>query len=266
MARSRLSSDRDRRSLQRPDARVLMYQNRSNFSPLSLSPSLWLRGDLGITLNGNDVSAWADQSGNNNHATQSTAGNQPLYVSGAAAFANKPVVRFSVANSDHLIADTLGNLLSGTDKPYTVIMVAKQTSASNYILWSFGNSLVAAGGTCIQMYNELSANSCRVDKVDDLSTASRVSKTSSLTGTAKMQMVAHSGTSFFVRNNATETTSSAQDVGATTLDLFTIGCFRGSNSVEFWDGDLAEALVFNRELVLPERDAVWNYVKNRYAL
>lgn len=39
----------------------------------------WVRADLGIELNGSNVSAWADQSGNGHHYAQGTAGNQPPY-------------------------------------------------------------------------------------------------------------------------------------------------------------------------------------------
>lgn len=39
----------------------------------------WWRGDLGITLNGSNVSAAADQSGNGKHVTQATAANQPPF-------------------------------------------------------------------------------------------------------------------------------------------------------------------------------------------
>lgn len=49
------------------------------FSPLELSPALWLRSDLGVTLNGSTVSAWADQSGNGRHFTQGTGAAQPNY-------------------------------------------------------------------------------------------------------------------------------------------------------------------------------------------
>ncbi len=42
---------------------------------------LWLKHATGITLNGSDVSAWNDQSGNNNHAVQTTASRQPEYNS-----------------------------------------------------------------------------------------------------------------------------------------------------------------------------------------
>lgn len=38
---------------------------------------LWLDAGQGITLNGSNVSQWADMSGNNNHAVQNTASAQP---------------------------------------------------------------------------------------------------------------------------------------------------------------------------------------------
>jgi len=47
---------------------------------------LWLKYDTGITLNGSDVSAWNDQSGNDNHAAQATASRQPAYSSGLVRF------------------------------------------------------------------------------------------------------------------------------------------------------------------------------------
>lgn len=50
------------------------------FSPADLRPALWLRADLGITLNSGNVSAWADQSGNGRHLTQGTMGAQPAYA------------------------------------------------------------------------------------------------------------------------------------------------------------------------------------------
>lgn len=51
----------------------------NSWSPLALSPALWLRADRGVTLNSGNVAAWADQSGNARHFVQATAGEQPLY-------------------------------------------------------------------------------------------------------------------------------------------------------------------------------------------
>lgn len=45
---------------------------------------LWVRSDLGITLNAGNVSAWADQSGNGNDLTQATPASQFPYVAAGA--------------------------------------------------------------------------------------------------------------------------------------------------------------------------------------
>ena len=60
----------------------LFFQQYSKLSvPIPLANlKLWLKADAGITLNGSNVSAWADQSGNNNNASQSVAIRQPVFV------------------------------------------------------------------------------------------------------------------------------------------------------------------------------------------
>jgi len=51
--------------------------------------ALWLRSDLGVTLNGSNVSAWADQSGNSQNALQATGASQPAYTS-SGGLAGRP--------------------------------------------------------------------------------------------------------------------------------------------------------------------------------
>lgn len=52
------------------------------WSPIALSPLLWLRADLGITLRDDAyVTAWADQSGNGHDFTQATEDDQPTLTS-----------------------------------------------------------------------------------------------------------------------------------------------------------------------------------------
>lgn len=63
---------------------------------------LWLKYDTGITLNVNDVSAWSDQSGNNNHAAQTTASRQPEYSSGD--------IRFNIASDQDHRFDLASNI------------------------------------------------------------------------------------------------------------------------------------------------------------
>lgn len=57
--------------------------------------AFWVRADAGVTGT-TSVSQWNDQSGNNNHAVQGTAGQQPSPVTNALNF--NPAIDFSDAN------------------------------------------------------------------------------------------------------------------------------------------------------------------------
>jgi general secretion pathway protein G len=72
-----------------------------NAAPLCLNNlEVWLDANRGVTLNGSAVSTWADRSGNNNNATQSTPASQPLYV--ANALNNQAGISFD-GSSDWLL-------------------------------------------------------------------------------------------------------------------------------------------------------------------
>lgn len=62
------------------------------WTPAQLAPYAWYRGDLGITLVGGKVSAWADQSGNGAHLTQSSDPLRPTYTASVAARGGCPAV------------------------------------------------------------------------------------------------------------------------------------------------------------------------------
>lgn len=54
--------------------------DRRRWTPASLSPALWLRADLGVTLASGDVAGWASSAGAGTRTfSQSTAGARPLY-------------------------------------------------------------------------------------------------------------------------------------------------------------------------------------------
>jgi hypothetical protein len=64
------------------------------WTPLNLSPSLWLKADSITGLaDGEKVSQWNDLSGNNNHCVQTTESVKPLYS--AVGITGKPEVVFS---------------------------------------------------------------------------------------------------------------------------------------------------------------------------
>lgn len=68
------------------------------FSPLSLSPVLWVKYNTGQTVTGSGVSQWDDQSGNGNHLLQGTDANRPtLQSDGSVLFDG--VAHFLKANA-----------------------------------------------------------------------------------------------------------------------------------------------------------------------
>ncbi len=107
---------------------LLPWRRRGGFSPLSLSPTLWLKADAGaytdagttLATDGQTVRQFNDQSGNGNHASQATAGNRPLWI--AAGQNGLPVLRFDG------IDDYLDTALSAVSQPYTLFIVGKATN------------------------------------------------------------------------------------------------------------------------------------------
>lgn len=104
---------------------------------LGASLALWLDAEdtASITLNGATVSQWSDKSGNNRHATQTTAASQPQYQSNEIV--GKNAVRFL---NDFLNFD--GSFLVNSN--YHICAVAKRySSALTFILGGSGQQLNA---------------------------------------------------------------------------------------------------------------------------
>lgn len=96
------------------------------------SNKLWLKGDggaftdLGVTqaTNGQQVRQWNDRSGNNNHATQNTAANRPLFKANSAN--GQPGLRFT----GDLFIDGPSPGIAATSS-YTYFMAIRDTSMVN---------------------------------------------------------------------------------------------------------------------------------------
>jgi hypothetical protein len=69
----------------------------------------WYQNAVGITLNGSDVSAWADSSSNSYDMVQATAGEQPAYSAGVLTFVSADDTNLQSSSQISLTADfTLG--------------------------------------------------------------------------------------------------------------------------------------------------------------
>lgn len=232
---------------------------------------LWFRADAGVTTNGSgNVSVWADQSGNANNATNTTAANQPVWVDGALN--GLPVLRFDGVND---VLSTLGSV--NVTNGLSIFIVAKNDVRKNYNgifrihtspfsgsayleeYWQAGNTdagsgnpvhavnRVVPGGTFgailtsdakpavnnYYIYDVLASGNAATQRVQGVQTASG----SGISVLPYDQAQAHLGIGFG---------------GVTTSGLL--------------DGDMAEILVYNVSLSLSDRNAVEGYLADKYLL
>ncbi len=80
---------------------------------------LWLRGDRGVTETGGAVSAWNDQSGSFNNATQTIANQRPTLVPNAIN--GKPALRFDGANDSLAVAHAASLAITGDISSFFVV-------------------------------------------------------------------------------------------------------------------------------------------------
>lgn len=125
------------RTLDLSDVAFVSSTTPWNPSALGASLALWLDADdtSTITLNGTDVSQWNDKSGNNRHATQATAINQPTYS--ASGINGKPMVQGDNSN-DVLI----GSFVVPRTSDFTTVLVGSALSSGDS-LFDFYDSLNA---------------------------------------------------------------------------------------------------------------------------
>lgn len=87
---------------------IITPMPRGEFSPLNVpNCALWLEADRGVTLVSGAVSAWADQSGNGYHYSQTSATDRPAW--NATAINGKPGIVFG-ASFDALNAVSPANI------------------------------------------------------------------------------------------------------------------------------------------------------------
>jgi len=124
--------------------RGLIYEGAS-FTPKSLPGLLlWLRADLGITLAGSKVSAWADQSGNGYDFAQGTDARRPVFNAGSATFSGQPCAQYAAGQ----ILSSLA-ALPACPAGVTFVMAIGNTPSQNTVLMEIGSGGTDAGGIYI---------------------------------------------------------------------------------------------------------------------
>ncbi len=226
---------------------------------------LWLEGDVGVTATSNLVSAWADQSGNGNNATQGQAQYQPTI--NATGLNNKPSIHFD-AGTHLAIADT-ATLQWGTGD-FCVALVMKEATASNTYGMVFSKQApnypfpgpgIFANFT---LPSQTTTWGGQEDYLNYVSTA-----TTLLNNNAAHQFsFVRTGTTLTVRldgnidgTNATD--ASATDVGAVG-SVVSIGA--NTSGGQALTGDIAEIIAIKGTLAGGDLTNIQSYLKAKYSL
>ncbi len=237
----------------------------------SSSNVLWLRADQGVykdaginTAGNNDsVTRWQDMSGNGIHANQTIATKRPHYYTNIIN--GLPAIKWTASKGSFLES-------------------AGVTTANNASIWVVGSfsSLASPNPGILQGRPSLVANPAApgdksIGMWVDQSTAKIWGRGIQSNGTSRdiaLGTVISSNT-FFIANNIYRSNKIDQYVNSafsnnTTSFDGTLKSWAnitiGMQANECWNGNIAEVIVFNKELNETERIIVDNYLAAKYAL
>jgi hypothetical protein len=222
------------------------------FSPLSLSPALWLKADAGaytdagkttLATDTDPVLVWADQSGNGRDVTQGTSSKRPVWRSSIQN--GLAVLRLDGVD------DFMDSPAFSCDQPYTVCMVARNyvNSFSGYYLDAQDTAnrrIVQVGGsaTTIRMY-----------------TGTIFDSTVTTINAFRSIIAVFNGASSILSWDAAETTG---DVGSGNGGGIRIGAQGGGTPGSYAQIDVGELFIVPRALNVTERGQVQTYQKARW--
>lgn len=234
------------------------YQLDPDSLPISRSGlQLWARADNGITLSGNNVTKWADMSGSGNDLTQSVTADQPTIVN--SAISGLPAVKFDAASSQFLqLPAGFADFTSGA----SLFLVAKPVSVtSGARLLDLGN-----GAASDNLYLSEPTSTGVSFFTYNGATSSSVTSSSAMTlNQFQLLDVVYNGSS--TASIFTDGVQGAQGTSMSTLNyILRSSNFVGQGSAggNFFDGQIAEIVLYNRALTASERAAVQGYLLSKY--
>ncbi|MFN2315371.1 MAG: hypothetical protein ABR551_02795 [Gemmatimonadales bacterium] len=230
------------------DTLALSAAHAGSGGPGGVSAGLrvWLQAGEGITaLNGGPVQQWADQSGNANHAVWTGGGMgelPPLYVASHPAVRGQPTVRFDGASA--LEIDL--TWLAGSD--YTIIVVNGRDRAGLANFYIAGDQVgidrnLVLGYERTDLLRQAHFANDLDAVVEDYSGTEIWSLDTFLFAQAAGRTLYHNGASVATDNNVSPLLSNSGS---------TLGHFRAI-PIYWFEGDLAEVIVYDRALSSSER-------------
>lgn len=212
---------------------------------------LHLRSDLAVTSASSAVSSWGDVSGFDNDASQSTSANQPTLVSNSMN--GNPVISFNGTNSKLTLPTS--TTLGIQSNPYEMFIVGKSSSSNVQFLIAGGYENFeyhlngAAGARFIPL------NSTFIDKGSTGNYAD---------GNAHIFSARASSSGGAVRIDGTDGGATVANILSSNSGALQLGV--RSDGTYYFNGDIAEVILYNTNLSTSDRSTVDHYLANRYGI
>ena len=123
-------------------------KNMGGWSPDDeTSLEAWYKNAEGITLNGSDVSQWADSSSNSHNMVQATASEQPAYAEGVLTFDSSNSENLQTTSQITLDGKFTIGFRANPDET-NVVIIGDNTTSNEFIKYSTSTRIVIKiGGT-----------------------------------------------------------------------------------------------------------------------
>jgi hypothetical protein len=219
---------------------------------------LWLRADAGTTTNGQQVSAWNDQSGNGNNAAQGTSDNQPLFIASEPLANNRPVLRFDG------IDDWMQTTTHLTDNVGTLIVVGRKTAlSSGYRTIFTSQDFLMLGQT--PSLDQWGAYNDSGERLFTPGTSIGTDATAAFRILGYRQNGSGANQLDLFLNGTISTT--LHNGGGNSKTITTIGSnSSGSSAIQHFPGDIAEVIFYGTALNEARRLIVENYLSTKYSI
>lgn len=233
----------------------------TSFMPTQIAGNiLWLRADLGITLNGSNVSAWADQSSSDADYTQGTAANQPAYITDG--WSGQPVVRFDGTND--FLAATVGE--TERSAYHAFFAVSYDVANAARPIFSTRHITPPAGGTNTY-FGQAAVTGGKQQFFQDTAVPANLQGSTTLVNGQRFVAefsCAGSGAGRALRKDGATDASDSATTTNTKLPAGQLG--KDNPNASFHDGDLAEVIMYSRVLSAAEAATVRQYLGARYGI
>ena len=225
-----------------------------NFTPIQISGNiLWLNNDPAtMTISGaNRVSEWRDSSGNLNHFTQATGGNQPLFVANGINSQNG--VYFS-DSAENFLNCTFSSPIT---QAFTIITVFNIDVNSTRSLPVVYDSVAVASSRVLQYW---ASNFIDVGSPTAVNAYAKTRPFGLINS-----YVEYNGASTKVYENGI--LKNTINTGVSDLESLRLGNVRGAATINSrLSGYICEQIVYSRALTLNEQTEINSYINLKYGL